>query len=60
MYELDVRIPDDWKLKVSIMNKGLINKEIGHFIVDIEDRILGISTSNYEFLKNYINLKGNK
>jgi hypothetical protein len=41
MYELDVRIPDDWKVKVSIMNKGLISKEIGHFIVDIEDRILG-------------------
>ena len=42
IYELDAQLPDEWRLELRIMNKGLMGKNlIGSFALDLEDRILG-------------------
>ena len=41
MYELDAVIPQDWNLAVRIMNSSTLDSEIGGYMIDLEDRILG-------------------
>lgn len=41
MFELDANLPNEWCLKVRIMNSGTLgSSEIGGFEIDLEDRIL--------------------
>jgi hypothetical protein len=40
MYAVDATIPFDCKVEIKIMNAGMVDREIGSFTIDLEDRVL--------------------
>jgi hypothetical protein len=46
MFELDVTLPEDWRLEIKVMNqKTLMDQMIGMTTIDLEDRFYGDKTS---------------
>jgi hypothetical protein len=44
MYELDASLPYDWKMVISIRDKGIVDGLIGSVEIDLEDRMVGEPT----------------